>query len=342
MSDTPEERTYYLRSILMYMDLTKETILKVFRYLIKCEDIANFLESVDIKKKLKDLFKNKSLKKTEYNLVSYRPNPDKFDIALLIKLIFGLCKNEIASPHLGWKAKPDPKDESLGADLIRLRNVRNTLIGHRADAKLSKAEYEKTRDKVQAILIRVIKNVDPSSKEDIERRIDEYTKLVVDTENTRVKTYLDQLLEYKNEYDILQDMAEEESKRSREFQVYFKTTPERYVRYIKLLFDGGRLVLGGILERELDKHGSSLVSLISNNREILESMVDKQYESHLFPLEPGKMDHTKWDVDLLASLILLVLPNISLDESSKIELIKDSRLCYAKNALRSLDADDFL
>ncbi|XP_053381135.1 uncharacterized protein LOC123559688 isoform X2 [Mercenaria mercenaria] len=342
MSDIPEERTYYLRIILMCMDLTKETILKVFRYLIKSDDIVNFLASVDTISKLQDLFKKNILNRTEYNLVYYRPNLEKFDIALLIRLIFGLCKNEIAKPQLGWTTKLHSKDESLGADLIRLRDVRNKLIGHRADAKLSKAEYENIRDKVQAILIRVIENVDPSSKEDVERRIDEYTKMVVDAENTRVKRYLDQLLEYKNEYDKLQDKAEEEGKRSREFQVYFEKTPERYVGYIKLLFDGGRLVLCGILERELDNHEDSLVSLISNNRKILESMVDSQYKSHLFPLEPGKMDHTKWDVGLLATLILHVFPNISLDESSKIELIKTSRLCYAENALRSLDADEFL
>ncbi|XP_053380192.1 uncharacterized protein LOC128548770 [Mercenaria mercenaria] len=342
MSDNTEERTYYVRTICMYMDLTKDTLLKLFKYLIKSDDITRFLTSNDTASTLLDLFKGDILNKTEINLLrSSWPNPEKFDIALLIRLIIGLCKTAVVEPQLGWKNRPHPKDESLGADLIRLRDVRNKLIGHRADAKLSKAEYEKIWDKVEAILLRVIGKVEPESKNDFVTTLNGYKQYELDTEHKKVKRYLDQLIEYQHEIEKLQNKVEELSKKSQEFHVYFETTQGHYVQYIKLLFDGGHLVLCGVFERELKKCSQGLESLFCENREILQSRVDEEYQSYLFPLVPNQINHTSWDVDLLASVILLVFTDISEDDISNIEKIKHARLNYAEDALRCLDQDKF-
>ncbi|XP_053381116.1 uncharacterized protein LOC128549058 isoform X2 [Mercenaria mercenaria] len=343
MSDNCEERTYYHRTLCMYMDLTKETLLKLFRYLIQSEDITRFLTSVDTISKLFDLFKNGTLNKTEYNLVrSSWPDPEKFDIALLLRLIIELCRNVITEPQLGWKGKLQPKDESLGADLIRLRDVRNKLIGHRAEAKLSKAEYEKIWDKVQAVLVRVVEMVEPESKNEFVTKLDGYKQYKLDTERTKVKRYLDELSEYKQDVEKLQNKVEELSEKAKEFHVYFERTPERYVRYLKQLFDGGRLVLCGVFERELQKYGKGLNSLVSENREILQFNFDKEYQSFLFPSESNEINYTSWDVGFLASVILLVFTDINAGDIHNIEQIKHARLSYAEQAFICLDADKFL
>lgn len=205
MSEISLERKYYIRTSLMYTDLTKEVLLKVFQFLTKTEDIAEFLTSPGQQNKLLELRNGNILNNAEYNLVSgHVLNLQKFDISLLIRLILNLCKNEISEPQLGWKTKPQPKDQSLGADLIRLRDVRNKIIGHRGDAKLSQAEYEQTWEKVKAILGRVVAHVDPSNRESFERRLDEYKHLNVDSQNSKVKKLLDDLLACKKEIDILQ------------------------------------------------------------------------------------------------------------------------------------------
>jgi glycosyltransferase A (GT-A) superfamily protein (DUF2064 family) len=116
-----------------------------------------------------------------------------------------LCKDRIPKPQHGWKTKPHPKDESLGADLLRLRDVRNKIIGHRANSKLSEAEYEKTWAKIKAILLRVVELVDSKSSENFERRINEYRRLNVDTENADIKRLLDEFLNYKKEIDDIQE-----------------------------------------------------------------------------------------------------------------------------------------
>jgi hypothetical protein len=190
----------------MFTDLTREVLFKVFKFLIKSEDITDFLSSLEQQNILRELLIKKVINKSDYNLVSGQVlNLEKFDISLLIRLILNLCKDNIPQPQRGWETQLHPKDESLGADLLRLRYVRNNLIAHRADAKLTEAEYEKTWAKIKAILMRVVELVDSESRKNFERRINEYKRLNVDIENAKVKRLLDELLNYKIEFDHLQE-----------------------------------------------------------------------------------------------------------------------------------------
>jgi hypothetical protein len=192
----------------MYTDLTREVLFKVFQFLIKREDITDFLLSPEQQHILKELLQRHVINQSDYNLVSSNSNffnLEEFDISLLVRLILNLCKDNIPQPQGGWETKPQPKDESLGADLLRLRDVRNKIIGHRADAKLPEAVYEKTWENIKAILLRVVELVDSKSSENFERRINEYKRLNIETENAKVKRLLDELLHYKTEVDHLQE-----------------------------------------------------------------------------------------------------------------------------------------
>ncbi|XP_060600021.1 uncharacterized protein LOC132753560 [Ruditapes philippinarum] len=336
------ERTYFLRTICMYMDLTKDTLLQLFRHLIKSENITEFLTDKDTKAKLRDMFKNSVLNKKEYTLVSSTwPEPEKFDIALLIRLILGLCRDRILGPQLGWHTNPQPMDTSLGADLLRLRNTRNKLIGHRESAKLDEAEYIHIFNKMEVILLRVFAAFDRGKMGNIKKTFCEYKDLYFETENGKMRRYLNELAEADNETKRLQSQVEELLKKSKEFQTFFKTTPERFVRYLKLLFDGGGTALRGILERELRKD-KSLDFLISENKEILLQTIQEEYHHFLFPQGSGQIDHNCWDIGLLASVILLIFTDLRMDEINKIEELKAARQNYAMHAISCLDADEFL
>ncbi|XP_060571573.1 uncharacterized protein LOC132729769 [Ruditapes philippinarum] len=341
MCETSEERTYYIRTSLMYTDLTREVLFKVFKYLIKSEDITGFLSSLEQQNKLRELLKRHVLNGPDYNLVSSQVlNLERFDISLLVRLILNLCKDNIPKPQHDWETKPHPKDESLGADLLRLRDVRNKIIGHRADAKLSEAEYEKMWAKIKAILLRVVEVVDSQSSENFERRINEYKRLNVDTENAKVKSLLDEFLHYKTECDHLQEKVKELSRRSKEFQEYFKITPERFVRYIKLLFHGGRIVLCGILKAKLGDQ--DLSEFLERKKESLIRNNDEKFYICLYAQESCS-DYKNWDVFLLASVLLLTCDDdLSQDEIMYINRLKSDRVNYATLALQSLDPDDFL
>ncbi|XP_060603217.1 uncharacterized protein LOC132756226 [Ruditapes philippinarum] len=339
MSEMSEERMYYIRAILMYTDLTREVLFKVFKFLIKSEDIRHFLSSLEQQNKLLKLSKKHVITQSDYNLVSGQVlNLERFNISLLLKLVLNLCKDNIPKPQHGWESNLDLKDESLGADLLRLRDVRNKIIGHRADAKLSKAEYEKTWANIKAILLRVVELVDLQSSENFERRIDGYKQLNVDTENAEVKRVLDELLNYKTEH--LQEKVEELIRRSQEFQEYFKTTPERFVRYIKLLFDGGRIVLCGILKTKLGDQ--DLSDFLESKKEMLIRNIDEKFIRCLYPQESCS-DYKNWDVFLLASVLLLTCDDdLSQSDIMYVKRIKSARVNYAALALQCLDTDDFL
>ena len=208
MSDSNDERTYYLRTICMYMDLTKDTLLRLFKHLTKCESITEFLGGNDIRKALRDLFKNDILNKSEYRIVSsYWPEPEKFDIALIIRLIIGLCRNEISTPQLGWQRKPQPKDESLGADLLRLRHVRNKLIGHSACATLDKSEYTHLWEKMKAILVRVVAVFDRKASVALMEKMNVYKDLHIEAENKKIRGYLTELAKADEETKTLQNQV---------------------------------------------------------------------------------------------------------------------------------------
>ncbi|XP_060582317.1 uncharacterized protein LOC132738745 [Ruditapes philippinarum] len=336
-----EERTYYIRTSVMYTDLTRELLCKVFKYLIKSDDITDFLSSPEQQNILRDLFQKNVINRYDYDLVHGQGlNLERFDISLLLRLILNLCKDNISKPQRGWQNKPHPKDESLGADLLRLIDVRNKIIGHRADAKLSKAEFEKTWAKIRGILLRVVELVDSTASENCERRINEYRRLNVDTENAAVKRLLDELLKYKKEFDYLQEKVEELSRTSKEFQVFFQKNPERFVRFIKLLFNGGRIVLCGILEKKLGDQ--DLSKFLEKKKGTLTRNIGEKFSSYLYPHESCS-DYKNWDIFLLASVLLLTFDDdLSQKEIMCIGLIKSARVNYASLALQSLDADAFL
>jgi hypothetical protein len=192
----------------MYMDLTKVTLLQLFKHLIKSESITKFLTDKDTKAKLRDMFKNDVLNKNEYTLVSSTwPEPERFDIALLIRLILGLCRHRILGPQLGWHTKPQPKDASLGADLLRLRNTRNKLIGHRESVKLDEAEYIHIFNKMEAILERILAAFDREKMGNIKKKLSEYKDLYFETENGKIRRYLNELTEADKETKRLQSQV---------------------------------------------------------------------------------------------------------------------------------------
>ena len=56
------------------------------------------------------------------------PNSINFDITLLFLLLTNICG--LSPPASGWHAKPSPSDNSLEANLARVKFFRNELYGH--------------------------------------------------------------------------------------------------------------------------------------------------------------------------------------------------------------------
>jgi hypothetical protein len=100
-----------------------------------------------------------------------------------------------------------------------------------------------------------------------------------------------------------------------EFELYFTKRPRRYERYIKLLIEGGKKVLHGVLERECKKRNSSLLKYTNS----LQSGTQMKYESILTDSNTSECDVSK-----LATLLLELFCD-ELNENERIEIKKIQR-----------------
>ncbi|KAL3882975.1 hypothetical protein ACJMK2_029276 [Sinanodonta woodiana] len=68
------------------------------------------------------------------------PSSEKFDVSSLYTLIRNLCST-IPSPTTKWGNPPPAGGMTLGDDIERVREFRNTLYGHATQAKIDTADY---------------------------------------------------------------------------------------------------------------------------------------------------------------------------------------------------------
>ncbi|XP_062600488.1 uncharacterized protein LOC134262116 [Saccostrea cucullata] len=138
MAVIPHAQTRYLRAV----NATVVVIPKAIRKF--------FLTKHQITTLTKDLSdKEEEIKKypgvTKGNLHLLLPgkgklvNPEEFDITLLTTLLRNFTK--ISPPSTGWNNAPFATDTSEGADLVRIRLIRNQLM-HKNDGELDEQEFK--------------------------------------------------------------------------------------------------------------------------------------------------------------------------------------------------------
>jgi hypothetical protein len=117
---------------------------------------------------------------------------------------------------------------------------------------------------------------------------------------------------------------------------------ERFVRYVKLLLNGGRIVLCRELTTKLGDQ--NLWNVLERKKEMLTGNVEEKYYSFLNS-QASCSDYGNWDVDLLAAVLLGVCnDDLTQEAIIHIKCIKSIRanLNSSAPALQSLDPDDFL
>ncbi|XP_045173279.2 uncharacterized protein LOC123534885 [Mercenaria mercenaria] len=308
MSDNPDEAAYYLRFISMYIDLGTETVLKVMLYFTPDKDVQAYLQSKS--KKLHSLKRKKVLSDIEYSLVSGN-RVHQFDISLLITLLTNLYRKKLARSN--WTSLPDAEDHSIGADLIRLRRIRNSIIGHQTRAKMHKPKFEHLWNGVKTILVRLIHEVEPRSESRLKKQFAEYRDRELDAGNEQGQKYLATLREWWDsceEIRNIQEKVEELLKRTQDFSQFFTTKQKSYCRYVKLLYEGGRLVLQGILDKNVSESEEGFETILLNNQDKLRAdFKDEALYREVFPEiddQTVNTDVKMWDILTLAKILISV------------------------------------
>ena len=126
-----------------------------------------------------------------------------------------------------------------------------------------------------------------------------------------------------------------------EFTIFFRKTPEKYSRYVQLLFEGGKLVLINLLSDGLAEAKLDLRTVLYFKRNELEKSTDiGELLSQIFTngeTESPKIntDTNTWDIIVLAEVIEVSL-DLKYRQKKEIRTIKDARRNYAETALNTI------
>ena len=121
------------------------------------------------------------------------PDSQTFDITLLFLLLTNICG--LSPPRSGWHSKPSPSDNSLEANLARVKLFRNELYGHVTSTGIDTPTFTSLWQEISAVLVFL-----GLPQVEIDR---------LKMENCGEEDYLDLLLEWvKNEEDIKSQLAQ--------------------------------------------------------------------------------------------------------------------------------------
>ena len=160
---------------------------------------------------LKTLLKKKVLRAAQWDKLfppgGATPDSNTFDITLLFLLLTNICK--LSSPLSGWHAKPSPSDNSLEANLARVKFFRNELYGHVTSTSIDTPTFSSLWQKISAVLVAL--------------GLDQIEIDRLKAENSGEKDYLDLLLEWtENEEDMKSKLMEIQHSQTKSQQSIFE------------------------------------------------------------------------------------------------------------------------
>ena len=80
-----------------------------------------------------------------------------FDISLIFKLLRTICN--LTSPPTGWDSLPNDSDNSLEADLARIKYYRNEVYGHSNNLEIPDEQFLDLWGKISEALLRIAANL---------------------------------------------------------------------------------------------------------------------------------------------------------------------------------------
>ena len=112
------------------------------------------LSSKEVKEGIRKLLKDGFLATPDVQLLrKNEPSSADFDVALLSKLLGGICGFDPPTSTGKWGPFPLPNDTSIGANIVRMRYYRNELGSHYIGASMDDDEFEKNWKKVSRAII---------------------------------------------------------------------------------------------------------------------------------------------------------------------------------------------
>lgn len=96
-----------------------------------------------------------------------------FDITLIFRLLRTIC-NMVPPAGTGWDELPVDTDQSLEADLVRIKYFRNGLYGHSKTMEIPDEEFHNLWSEIRGILLRISASISHEKREEWAKSIDKF------------------------------------------------------------------------------------------------------------------------------------------------------------------------
>ena len=131
-----------------------------------------------------------------------------FDITLLFRLLRTICG--LAPPVTGWDALPTSTDDSLEADLARIKYYRNSIYGHvNENMEISDDEFSVLWRELSGALVGVAGQISPAKAKEWQNAIDTFLKDPLTEEEKRNEQELQRW--YQNDTEVKKYLEKVES-----------------------------------------------------------------------------------------------------------------------------------
>ncbi|XP_060575346.1 uncharacterized protein LOC132732840 [Ruditapes philippinarum] len=210
MSDNPEKCANYLRIVRFTVDVGTDAVRDLLYYSKARDNIASFFAQRTISDELLQLKRKHIITKEQYERIISCENVDNFDLSLLITLLTNIFAVTIGRPACGWDNPADENNTSIAADLLRLKDIRNTIIGHKSSAQISSEEYKSLWKDLENIFIRIKMVVCGSgeSEKSIRTKLEVYISKALEPTDEIEERYANLIQRWHDEFTTLQNEVE--------------------------------------------------------------------------------------------------------------------------------------
>ena len=160
----------------------------------------------------KKLLKAAKLTKPQFDCLYPSPGmygkSTDFDITLLFRLLRTICG--LTPPVTGWDVLPGSTDDSLEADLARIKYYRNSLYGHvNENMEISDYEFSVHWREISEALMRISGQISPAKAKQWQNAIDKFLKDPLTEEAKRHEQELQRW--YQNDTEVKEYVEKVES-----------------------------------------------------------------------------------------------------------------------------------
>ena len=193
----------YYRLVTLLIDIGGEVLRDELLKEIPLNTFGNVLQSnINL---LTSLRNRKVLTEPQFALLlESPPDPNKFDISLLVALLRNLCPH--IKPVPDWDiGVPDPTDDSMGAELLRIKNFRNSFM-HIPSSLMPKATFKPLWIELAATIIRIALKVSSDCGDEISTKVALLKVAVIDPTGEKEQQQMKTLKDWQEQtIDILNE-----------------------------------------------------------------------------------------------------------------------------------------